>query len=125
MEGNKYKLLMRISLADLDIVKGMLKHLDAFKKKHGITLKIRAITIIFDVTAKDENLRRIMNEVETLTQDVNTLTQISEKVAALHTPHLHLEEIVRDMLHSMNRQLSERQNSDTQLCYMEISLNTT
>ncbi|KAI8437746.1 hypothetical protein MSG28_011980 [Choristoneura fumiferana] len=96
MEGNKYKMLMRISLADLDIVK-----------------------------AKDENLRRIMNEVETLTQDVNTLTLISEKVAALHTPHLHLEEIVRDMLHSMNRQLSERQNSDTQLCYMEISLNTT
>ncbi|KAF9813936.1 hypothetical protein SFRURICE_008091, partial [Spodoptera frugiperda] len=95
MEGNKYKLLMRISLADLEIVK-----------------------------AKDENLRRIMHEVETLTEDVNTLTQISESVAALHTQHLQLEEIVREMLHSLNRQLSERQNSDTQLCYMEISLHT-
>ncbi|XP_063896814.1 rho guanine nucleotide exchange factor 17 isoform X5 [Helicoverpa armigera] len=95
MEGNKYKLLMRISLADLEIVK-----------------------------AKDENLRRIMHEVETLTEDVNTLTQISENVAALHTQHAQLEEIVREMLHNLNRQLSERQNSDTQLCYMEISLNT-
>ncbi|CAH2235682.1 jg18052 [Pararge aegeria aegeria] len=95
MEGNKYKLLTRISLADLEIVK-----------------------------AKDENLRRIMHEVETLTADVNTLTQISEHVAALHTQHLHLEETVREMLHNVNRQLSERQNSDTQLCYMEISVNT-
>ncbi|XP_063622647.1 rho guanine nucleotide exchange factor 17 isoform X2 [Cydia splendana] len=95
MEGNKYKLLMRIPLADLEIVK-----------------------------AKDENLRRVMHEVETLTEDVKTLTQISEHVAALHMSHSHLEEIVRDMLHTMNRQLSERQNSDTQLCYMEISLNT-
>ncbi|CAK1593718.1 unnamed protein product [Parnassius mnemosyne] len=95
MEGNKYKLLMRISLADLEIVK-----------------------------AKDENIRRIMHEVETLTEDVNTLTQISEHVAALHTHHAQLEELVRDMLHSLNKQLMERQNSDTQLCYMEISLNT-
>ncbi|XP_045779061.1 rho guanine nucleotide exchange factor 17 isoform X2 [Maniola jurtina] len=95
MEGNKYKLLTRISLADLEIVK-----------------------------AKDENLRRIMHEVETLTEDVNTLTQISEHVAALHTHHAHLEEIVREMLHTVNRQLSERQNSDMQLCYMEISVNT-
>ncbi|CAH2095169.1 unnamed protein product [Euphydryas editha] len=95
MEGNKYKLLMRISLADLEIVK-----------------------------AKDENIRRIMHEVETLTEDVNTLTQISEHVAALHTQHTQLEELVREMLHNVNRQLSERQNSDTQLCYMEISVNT-
>ncbi|KAL0819297.1 hypothetical protein ABMA28_008534 [Loxostege sticticalis] len=95
MEGNKYKLLMRISLADLEIVK-----------------------------AKDENLRRIIHEVETLTSDVNTLTQISEHVAALHTPHAQLEELVRDMLQNVNRQLLERQSSDTQLCYMEISVNT-
>ncbi|KAI5644836.1 rhoGEF domain-containing protein [Phthorimaea operculella] len=93
MEGNKFKLLMRISLADLEIV-------------------------------KDENLRRIMHEVETLTEDVNTLTQISEHVAALHTQHTQLEELVREMLHNLNKQLSDRQNSDTQLCFMELSLAT-
>lgn len=76
------------------------------------------------VSAKDENIKRIMNEVETLAEDVNTLTQISECVAALHCQHVQLEELVRDMLHSLNRQLSERQNCDTQHCYMEISLNT-
>ncbi|XP_012550335.2 rho guanine nucleotide exchange factor 17 isoform X1 [Bombyx mori] len=95
MEGNKYKLLMRMSLADLDIIK-----------------------------AKDENVRRIINEVEKLREDVNTLTLISDHVAALHTQHAQLEELVRDMLHSLNRQLSERQNSDGQLCCMEITLNT-
>lgn len=66
-----------------------------------------------------------MNEVETLTDDINTLTQISEHVAALHTQHMQLEEIVREMLHNLNKQLSDRQNSDTQLCFMEVSLNTT
>lgn len=76
------------------------------------------------ISAKDENIRRIMHEVETLTEDVNTLTQISEHVAALHTQHTQLEELVREMLHVVNRQLSDRQNSDTQLCYMEISVNT-
>ena len=65
-----------------------------------------------------------MHEVETLTEDVNTLTQISDNMAALHTQHMALEEIVREMLHTLNRQLSERQNSDTQLCYMEMSLHT-
>ncbi|XP_032522674.2 rho guanine nucleotide exchange factor 17 isoform X4 [Danaus plexippus] len=95
MEGNKYKLLMRISLGDLEIVKG-----------------------------KDENMRRLIHEVETLTEDVNTLTVISEQVAALHTQHLPLEELVREMLQSANRQLSERQNFDNQLCCMELTLNT-
>ncbi|CAG4987568.1 unnamed protein product [Colias eurytheme] len=95
MEGNKYKLLMRINLADLEIVK-----------------------------SKDENLRRIMHEVETLSEDANTLTQISEHVARLHAAHGPLEEIVREMLCNVLRQLSERHSSDTQLCYMEISVNT-
>ncbi|GBP22089.1 Rho guanine nucleotide exchange factor 17 [Eumeta japonica] len=95
MEGNKYKLLMKISLADLEIVK-----------------------------AKDQNLRRIMNEVEALTEDVNTLTQISELVAALHTPHAQLEELVRETLLNLNKSLSMTQNSDSQLAYMEIVWNT-
>ncbi|XP_013139662.1 PREDICTED: rho guanine nucleotide exchange factor 17 isoform X2 [Papilio polytes] len=95
MEGNKYKLLMRISLADLEIVK-----------------------------AKDENVRRIMQEVASLTEDVSTLTQISRQVAALHAPHAQLADLVRDALLAANRQLSDRQASDTQLCYMELSVNT-
>ncbi|KPJ13904.1 Rho guanine nucleotide exchange factor 17 [Papilio machaon] len=95
MEGNKYKLLMRIPLADLEIVK-----------------------------AKDENVRRIMQEVASLTEDVSTLTQISRQVAALHAPHAQLADLVRDALLAANRQLLDRQASDTQLCYMELSVNT-
>lgn len=82
-------------------------------------------TVIYtNISAKDENLRRIMNEVEILTDDMNTLTQISDLVAALHSQNTQLEELVRDRLQAVNKQLSERQNSDTQLCYMEISVNT-
>ncbi|CAG9793606.1 unnamed protein product [Diatraea saccharalis] len=95
MEGTKHKLLMRIPLADLEIVK-----------------------------AKDENLRRVMQEVETLTQDVATLTRISEQVAALHAPHAALEEAVRDLLAAAARQLADRHASDTQLCCMELSVGT-
>lgn len=99
-----------------------------------INIKLLNILVFNDISqlkintpmflAKDENVRRIINEVEKLREDVNTLTLISDHVAALHTQHAQLEELVRDMLHSLNRQLSERQNSDGQLCCMEITLNT-
>ncbi|GLG97565.1 JNK-interacting protein 3 [Gryllus bimaculatus] len=95
LEANKYKLLMRIPLDDLEIVK-----------------------------AKDENVRRILREIEHLVEDVATLNQMSELVSTLHCPHSTLEELVRDTLSTLNKQLTERQNCDSQLSYLELSLNT-
>ncbi|XP_066999339.1 rho guanine nucleotide exchange factor 17 [Anabrus simplex] len=95
LEGNKYKLLMRIPLDDLEIVK-----------------------------AKDENLRRMLREMENLVEDVATLNQINDLTCMLHCPHSQLEEVVRDMLGTVSKQLQERQNSDSQLSYLELTLNT-
>lgn len=74
--------------------------------------------------AKDENLRRIMREMETLTEDVNILTQIADLTTALHCGKTALEDLVREMLSNISRQLSERQGSDAQLSCMELALNT-
>ncbi|KAL0275885.1 UNVERIFIED_CONTAM: hypothetical protein PYX00_003609 [Menopon gallinae] len=95
LDANKYKLLMRIPIDDLEIVK-----------------------------TKDENLKRVMKEMEKLTDDVATLTQINELTSTLHFPHASLEEVVKEMLVSVNKQLAERSTSDSQLSYLELMLNT-
>ncbi|XP_021921500.1 rho guanine nucleotide exchange factor 17 isoform X2 [Zootermopsis nevadensis] len=95
LEANKYKLLMRIPLDDLEIVK-----------------------------AKDENLRRMLNEMENLAEDVTILNQINDLIMSLHCPHGQLEEVIREMLSSVNKQLIERQTSDSQLSYLELTLST-
>ncbi|RVE47028.1 hypothetical protein evm_008310 [Chilo suppressalis] len=79
MEGTKHKLLMRIPLADLEIVK-----------------------------AKDENLRRAMQEVEWLRQDVATLTRVVEQVGSLRLPHPPLHDAARDALAAAARLLRDR-----------------
>ncbi|XP_050441671.1 rho guanine nucleotide exchange factor 17 [Adelges cooleyi] len=95
LEANKYKLLMKIPLDDVEIVK-----------------------------VKDENVRRMLREMEYLSEDVSTLTQMTDMVAMLHCPHGQLEDSIKDMLSAVNKQLSERQASDTQLCYLELNLHT-
>ncbi|XP_046669162.1 rho guanine nucleotide exchange factor 17-like isoform X2 [Homalodisca vitripennis] len=95
LEANKYKLLMRIPLDDLEIVK-----------------------------EKDENVRRMLREMEHLREDVQALGQMCELVASLHCPHSQLESDVRDMHSALSRQLTERQNTDSQLSYLELMLNT-
>lgn len=94
-EANKYKLLMKIALDDLEIVR-----------------------------AKDENLRQMMMEIENLTEDIGILNQMNELTWSLHCSHGALEDIIRDMLTNLNKQLSEQQNSDSQLSCLDLTLNT-
>ncbi|XP_063914840.1 rho guanine nucleotide exchange factor 17-like isoform X2 [Zophobas morio] len=95
LEANKYKLLMKIALEDLEIVK-----------------------------SKDENLRQVMIEIENLSGDVGILNQINELSWSLHCNHSQLDDLVRDMLTSLNKQLMEQQNSDSQLSCLDLTLNT-
>ncbi|XP_018320599.1 rho guanine nucleotide exchange factor 17 [Agrilus planipennis] len=95
LEANKYKLLMRISLDDLEIVK-----------------------------AKDENLRQMMIEIENLTDDITVLNQINELAWSLHCTHTVLDEVVKEMLEKLNKQLSDQQNSDSQLSCLDLAVNT-
>lgn len=93
LEGNKYKLLMKIPLDELEIM-------------------------------KDENVRRMLKEMEQLNSDVNTLSQMSELCGSLHCPHSHLEETVHEMLTALNRQLADRHSADSQLSHLELSITT-
>ncbi|RZC35191.1 rho guanine nucleotide exchange factor 17, partial [Asbolus verrucosus] len=95
LEANKYKLLMKIALEDLEIVR-----------------------------SKDENLRQMMTEIENLSGDVGILNQINELSWSLHCSHSQLDDVIRDMLTSLNKQLMEQQNSDSQLSCLDLTLNT-
>ncbi|KAF5283417.1 hypothetical protein FQA39_LY04793 [Lamprigera yunnana] len=95
LEANKYKLLMKISLDDLDIVK-----------------------------AKDESIKQMMVEIENLTEDVSILNQINELTWSLHCTHAALDEIIKEMFEKLNKQLVEQQNSDSQLSCLDLTLNT-
>ena len=66
----------------------------------------------------------MLNEMESLAEDMTTLNQISELTISLHCPHTQLEEMVREMLSTVNKQLTEYQNCDSQLSYLELTLNT-
>uniref|UniRef100_A0A182W148 DH domain-containing protein n=1 Tax=Anopheles minimus TaxID=112268 RepID=A0A182W148_9DIPT len=95
LDTNKYKYLTKISLDDLEIVK-----------------------------SKDENVRRIMKEIEHLSEDSSKLIEISDKAASLRCPHGALEEAIRELQREVQRQLAERQTNDAQLNVLELTWNT-
>ncbi|XP_068975294.1 rho guanine nucleotide exchange factor 17 isoform X7 [Bombus flavifrons] len=95
LEANKYKMLMRIPLDDLEVMK-----------------------------AKDENLRRMAREVDHLREDCATLTQLQELAATLHGAKQQLEDLIKDMLGQAQRQLAERNAAHSQLACLELTLNT-
>ncbi|XP_061932989.1 rho guanine nucleotide exchange factor 17 isoform X3 [Apis cerana] len=95
LEANKYKMLMRIPLDDLEVMK-----------------------------AKDENLRRMAREVDHLREDCATLTQLQELASTLHSAKQQLEDLIKDMLGQAQRQLAERNAAHSQLACLELTLNT-
>uniref|UniRef100_T1PM60 Hexokinase n=1 Tax=Musca domestica TaxID=7370 RepID=T1PM60_MUSDO len=95
LDTNKYKFLTKISLDCLEIVK-----------------------------TKDENIKRIMTEIENLAEDCNKLQQISEITSSLKMPHQYLEDVIRELLRDAQRQLSERQTNDAQLNMLELAVNS-
>ncbi|XP_059046905.1 rho guanine nucleotide exchange factor 17-like [Achroia grisella] len=94
MEGNKYKLLMRISLADLEIV-----------------------------TAKEESARRVAAEVAALRADVGTLARMAELAAGLHAAAARapLDDLLRAHLAALGRQLAARHAAHSELCCLELA----
>ncbi|XP_073831491.1 rho guanine nucleotide exchange factor 17 isoform X2 [Musca autumnalis] len=95
LDTNKYKFLTKISLDCLEIVK-----------------------------TKDENIKRIMTEIENLAEDCNKLQQISEITSSLKMPHQYLEDVIRELHRDAQRQLSERQTNDAQLNMLELAVNS-
>lgn len=96
--------------------------------------------------AKDENVRKIMREIEYLTEDCTKLQQMIDIAVTLRLvlnyffismsfkineshhfsyrcPHQHLEENMRELQKDLQRQLNDRQSNDSQLCVLELAVN--
>lgn len=88
-------------------------------------LLLQFLFIVFNYffVAKDENVRRIMREIEILSEDSSKIQQISEISSNLRCPHQVLEDSIRDLQRDIQRQLAERQANDTQLNLLELNLN--
>ncbi|XP_064553700.1 rho guanine nucleotide exchange factor 17 isoform X1 [Drosophila montana] len=95
LDTNKYKFLTKISLDCLEIVK-----------------------------SKDENIKRIVSEIENLSEDSNKLQQITEITASIKYPHQYLEDVIRELHREIQRQLSERQTNDTPLNMLELTVSS-
>lgn len=69
---------MKIAIEDLDIIKGK-RHLFSYQ----IFDKFCSLNLFFSHTAKDENVRKIMREIEYLTEDCTKLQQILDIALSL------------------------------------------
>lgn len=63
-----------------------------------------------------------MKEIEHLSDDCNKLQQILDVTSTLRCPHQTLEESIRDLQVSVQRQLVERQANDSQLNVLELNM---
>lgn len=72
---------------------------------------------------KDESVRRAIREIEFLNADLRAVQRIGELAGSLRCPHSALDDVVREMQASLSRQLADRQAGDTQLSYLEMTIN--
>ncbi|XP_067134437.1 rho guanine nucleotide exchange factor 17 isoform X1 [Centruroides vittatus] len=97
LETNKYKLLMKFSIDQLDVSKNIA--IDGLEKK-------------------------VMADVDHLEDDLAILGQISDLVSNLKSNHQILDEAVRDLQNSVSKHLVERQTGDVQLLTIELNVTT-
>ncbi len=64
--------------------------------------------------AKEEQLKKILKENREIEEDIASLRLIGDATSRLHCPHKDLDDLARQMISQLNRQLAERQNSDPQ-----------
>ncbi|XP_067128079.1 rho guanine nucleotide exchange factor 17-like [Centruroides vittatus] len=95
LETNKYKLLLRFSLDNLDITK-----------------------------SSDGNVKRILKDIENLEGDVSLLNQIGEMVSNLNCQHQALDDVIKELLSNVTKQLFEKQNADNQFLSVELTITT-
>ncbi|KAL2727591.1 rho guanine nucleotide exchange factor 17-like isoform X9 [Vespula maculifrons] len=110
LEANKYKMLMRIPLDDLEV-----------KDEYIVSW---SLSIDLSFSAKDEDVKRMEREVVHLQEDCATLSQIQELAVKIHGNKTQLEDVIKDMLYQTQRQLTERNAAQSELTSLELALNT-
>ncbi|XP_047494989.1 rho guanine nucleotide exchange factor 17-like [Penaeus chinensis] len=95
LEANKFKLFKFIPLDDLEIAR-----------------------------SRDESVKKLVREKETLVEDLQTLQQISKLTKNLRCPHVTIEESVQETLATVQKQLAERHGADSQPMELELTIST-
>uniref|UniRef100_A0A8D2J8W2 Rho guanine nucleotide exchange factor 17 n=1 Tax=Varanus komodoensis TaxID=61221 RepID=A0A8D2J8W2_VARKO len=81
--ASKYKLLWKLPLEDVDIVKG---------------------------ASQSTNRESIQKAICRLDEDLSTLGQVSKLSEALSFPHQNLDDVIKDLMASIHRELAEKQS---------------
>uniref|UniRef100_A0A8C5MBG0 Rho guanine nucleotide exchange factor 17 n=1 Tax=Leptobrachium leishanense TaxID=445787 RepID=A0A8C5MBG0_9ANUR len=81
--SSKYKLLWKLPLEDVDVVKG---------------------------TSQASNRDSIQKAISRLDEDLSTMGQISKLSETLSFPHQSLDDVIKDMMASVHRDLAEKQS---------------
>lgn len=77
------------------------------------------------VTGKDEGCKRSTKDLEHLEEDVLTLNQLTELASSLHVSHHMLDEAIKDVQNSIQRQLTEKQSAlEPLLANIDLAIST-
>lgn len=79
---------------------------------------------LYCIIARDESVKKLVREMETLQEDLRTLQHISELSKTLRCPRGPLEESVQEMLAQAQKQLAERHGANSQLMELELTITT-
>ncbi|NWS96453.1 ARHGH factor, partial [Mionectes macconnelli] len=97
---SKYKLLWKLPLEDVDIVKG---------------------------ASQATNRESIQKSISRLDEDLSTLGQVSKLSETLSFPHQSLDDVIKDLMAAIHRELSEKQSLSFSMAFPpnKVELSTT
>ncbi|NWU68355.1 ARHGH factor, partial [Pterocles burchelli] len=98
--ASKYKLLWKLPLEDVDIVKG---------------------------ASQATNRESIQKSISRLDEDLSTLGQVSKLAETLSFPHQSLDDIIKDLMAAIHRELAEKQSLSFSMAFPpnKVELTTT
>ncbi|NXN95308.1 ARHGH factor, partial [Rhinopomastus cyanomelas] len=98
--ASKYKLLWKLPLEDVDIVKG---------------------------SSQATNRENIQKSISRLDEDLSTLGQVSKLSEALSFPHQALDDVIKDLMAAIHRELAEKQSLSFSMAFPpnKVELSTT
>ncbi|NXF10998.1 ARHGH factor, partial [Smithornis capensis] len=98
--ASKYKLLWKLPLEDVDIVKG---------------------------ASQATNRESIQKSISRLDEDLSTLGQVSKLSETLSFPHQSLDDVIKDLMAAIHRELSEKQSLSFSMAFPpnKVELSTT
>lgn len=87
-------------------------------------LQNRSIVYLLSPQARDESMKKLAREIETLNDDLKTLNYIAKLVKTLKCPRGSMDEVIQEMIAHVQKQLAERQEPDSQPLELELTVTT-